>query len=222
MAKKAENEWISIGDMLSSFVAVLIMIIIGMQQQSSMNNYSGAENLKNGLIDIAGNSDSSIVFEDGGSYYKLILKSTTFRIGSPLLTDSIRNLIIKQSDTFFNILDTSNIIIRVEGHADSIPIISNRRIIVNSPINEPGKSKNLELSYDYDNVMLSLQRAMEIKRLLAYDWSNKHNKDTCKKVIERVSVLGYGFNKPITRNPNESDRNRRVEIYFEYLPTKQF
>jgi len=204
----AFDEWIPLSDMLACCVAVLLMIILIIEQKSSIAQVPGAEGLREALVDIDTGSDGAISFFDGIDYYKLVLDSATFELGSPELKDENLELILSKEEELLDVLLDSSFIIRIEGHADANPLSSLNRINIASP--------RLTRQYDYDNTLLSLLRAMEVKRVLAEQWSSgRLPRDELERVIEKVSVSGYGSNRPINRKDPKAAENRRVEIYFE-------
>ena len=201
------DEWIPLSDMLACCVAVLLMIILIIEQRPSINKLPGTEGLKEALMRIEGESENGkIYFVDGGDHYKLVLSTESFELGSPMIKDNIRDLIISAEEKILSTLIESSIIIRVEGHADAKPLYSSKKLSVVNP--KPHKT----YQYNYDNVLLSLQRAMEVKQLLVDKWARRDISDT---VREKVSVSGYGSNRPVNRKKPLAAENRRVEIYFE-------
>ena len=203
------DEWIPLSDMLACCVAVLLMIILIIEQKSSIAQVSGADGLRNALVEIAKGSNGAINFYDGTNYYKLVLDNATFDLGSPELTRGNRNLILSKGEEILSVLLDSSFIMRIEGHADANPLNSLSQINITSP--------KLTRQYDYDNTLLSLLRAMEVKRVLAEHWKtvSKLPNEELKIALEKVSVSGYGANRPINREDPKAPENRRVEIYFE-------
>ncbi|MFH1760112.1 MAG: flagellar motor protein MotB [bacterium] len=119
------------------------------------------------------------------------------KISDPVLFD-VGNAQIKSS--FTPVLNTlAEVVkeqpeaeIRVEGHTD------------NTPINTPQFPSNWELS---------AARAMEVVKLLAFKYGVNPS---------RLSGVGYGEYRPVEKNSTAENKkkNRRIEVYIEYLKKK--
>ena len=210
------SEWIPLSDMLACCVAVLLMVILVIEQRPSIAQMQGSKSLREALIDISEGSDGAIGFYESDRFFRLDLTTKSFEIGSPELTPFNRKLITDRSNSILAALRDS-FIIRIEGHADANPLYSSNLVTVTSPDLRRNRSNNLysKLQYSYDNVLLSLQRAMEVKRIFSEQWKLGLNQDDFKNAIEKVSVSGYGSNRPSNLDDPTAEENRRVEIYFE-------
>ncbi|MBX3473229.1 MAG: OmpA family protein [Planctomycetes bacterium] len=112
-----------------------------------------------------------------------------FKSGSWELTDGTKSTLKKLAATMKGKMDSSNSVIRIDGHTDSDPI------------------KNLAKSGIKDNVHLSTMRAMAVREYLS-------GKD-CGLPIDRIFVAGFGEYWPVEpgKDSKSKQRNRRVEIY---------
>ncbi len=209
MAEHKENEWVSVADMMSSFVAVLIMVILTIDQGSGggQAGIKVRKALNDKLNGIVSESDSTILYKWGVSGDTLVLSEGVFESGSPKLLKKMQEILSASSKTIHEILKSPFYLARVEGHSDTVSYKNGPQL----KVERPNKDSLIVLKYRYDNVLLSLQRAMEARRVIVSGWNISD--------AENVSLLGYGPNKPIDKNALAP--NRRVEITFEYLPNQK-
>ena len=129
------------------------------------------------------------VIRDGTSGYRFVLReSVLFGTGSSDLSEEGQRALGRVADA----LRGGNQRISVEGHTDDVPV----------------KKEETRKRYPRGNIELSVGRAFAV-----YDWMIKDGG------IEeaRVSVVGFGPNRPVAPNTNDMNRwrNRRVEIRIE-------
>lgn len=207
---KNNSYWVSISDLMSGVVGVLILFfvmailsIVGSQiaaeqqkQKMLEESQKGAYNVVQKLSEKHKNNKDIEFFPEE----KLIrLADTSFTQGSACISNEQKILLQQQiSPEIINELSKNrNLSVQIEGHTDVTPVGSR------------GYSNYRACAPFDDNYTLSAGRAREARNAL-FSSIDRSTVDWMK----RVSVVGYGADRLIdTKNP-ESAQNRRVEIRF--------
>jgi chemotaxis protein MotB len=200
--KDKPSEWVSISDLMSSVVAVVVLLLVISVLQNQVAAESGEivqrevvtkflTELKNNLIK---QGADSLVYIDINSQ-KIILPDNVFSSGSACVTPKAKEAVMlfqKDLITVLNTVKTTQVL--VEGHTDNVPV---QRPVIDY-------IKNCTV-YD-DNYTLSAARAREVRQLLVNSLNTEYSK--------RFIVAGYGDSHPLNGiNPSDS-KNRRVQIHF--------
>lgn len=203
---KKNNYWISIGDLMSGVVGVLVLFfvitilaVITSQVAIQEEKQRGAREVVRKLKEQSRNNNLSQGVEFFIDQGLIRLTDTSFAQGSACINDNQKYLL--QHDMSNIIIEelskNENLGVQIEGHTDIVPVsTSNSRIFRSCA------------PFD-DNYTLSAGRAREARNAIFSQYS-----DISDNWIKRISVVGYGPDRLIdTENPN-SDKNRRVEIRF--------
>lgn len=185
------NPWISIADLLSSVVMVVlllfVMAVVGPkyaleQQRTDIMKQMGiklSSYQSSGMLKI--HSDKNM----------LEFTSVTFESGSARLTEATEKMV---SDLSPFLLDSMNefkeMEILIEGHTDPSPV---------SAVSNVG-------GYYANNIQLSTLRAANVREALL---NNMGNSDDLKR---RIGVAGYGETRLKNTQDPFSAENRRIEV----------
>lgn len=207
--KDKSNEWISVADLMSGVMAVVMLLLVVsvvQKAQADIKHKREEERVEETrkksvfqiLTDIKTETDDHSVsdlikfnFLEG----RMTLDDGLFDKGSACVPSQI-------FDAFNNIhsilerflTDNKSALIYIEGHTDSLK--------VNHPVTNYKKYCTV---YD-DNFTLSAARAREARNLLVSNLNSKQS--------SRIIVAGYGDSRLIEGIEPEDGRNRRVEIRF--------
>lgn len=213
--QKKPSEWVSISDLMSGVMAVVMLMLVISVLQNTYAEIKHKQELEGGqksqqqkvqkmMTDMKNSvskqgADGLVDFNlDQG---KITLKDNVFARGSACITPQAAQAFNSIQDKIGQFLTDSQYAgIYVEGHTDNLP--------VGSPVTN---FQQFCTVYD-DNFTLSAARAREARKLLI----GKLNAATAKRVI----VAGYGDSQPLKGIPPEDARNRRVEVKFAFLPTQ--
>lgn len=210
--QKKPSEWVSISDLMSGVMAVVMLLLVisvlqktyaEMKHKQAIENASQTQqqNMKKILGDI-----KTSVTQDGAENLidfninqgKITLKDSVFARGSACITPEAQQAFTKIQDKISDFLIKSPYAgILVEGHTDNIP--------VGAPVTNYAQFCTV---YD-DNFTLSAARAREARKLLI----GKLDVETAKRIV----VAGYGDSQPLQGVAPESASNRRVEVKFIIL-----
>lgn len=207
--KDKPNEWVSISDLMSGVMAVVMLLLVMSVLQKNYSELKHKEMLEQGeaaqrqkvttmlkelksSIEQKGASEL-IDFDFTGN--RITMKENTFEKGSACLTDLATEALLSMEDQVKKHLQNgSNYSVFVEGHTDSDP--------VSVPVTDYQKYCTV---YD-DNFTLSSARAREARKLLITHLNEQQAK--------RVIVAGYGDSQPLPNLQSKDPKNRRVEIRF--------
>ena len=213
--QKKPSEWVSISDLMSGVMAVVMLMLVISVLQNTYAEIKHKQELEDGqksqqqkvqkmMTDMKNSvskqgADGLVDFNlDQG---KITLKDNVFARGSACITPQAAQAFNSIQDKIGQFLTDSQYAgIYVEGHTDNLP--------VGSPVTN---FQQFCTVYD-DNFTLSAARAREARKLLI----GKLDDATAKRVI----VAGYGDSQPLKGIPPEDARNRRVEVKFAFLPTQ--
>ncbi len=193
-----DNEWISIGDLMSGAVTVIIVLLA-----ISILHYEGRfENPDAGIQTdlkpifkvLKEDFKNDLFIELDTINYKIKLAGNSgFDIGKSNLTSNIINKMNLHKKRFKEVLENNpEYFISIEGHADVANVVST---LYDTCGCKYGCS---------DNISLSLARAQAMRNLLIENWENS--------MKERVVCIGFGSN--FYDKSKSDDQNRRVEIIF--------
>lgn len=207
--KDKPNEWVSISDLMSGVMAVVMLLLVMSVLQKTYSELKHKEMLEQGeaaqrqkvttmlkelksSIEQKGASEL-IDFDFTGN--RITMKENTFEKGSACLTDLATEALLSMEDQVHKHLQNgNNYSVFVEGHTDSDP--------VSVPVTDYQKYCTV---YD-DNFTLSSARAREARKLLITNLNEQQAK--------RVIVAGYGDSQPLPNLQSKDPKNRRVEIRF--------
>ncbi len=209
MSQKKPSEWVSISDLMSGVMAVVMLLLVISVLQSTyaemkyQQELEGSEKSQKQQLTATLNEIKNAVAIQGGhdlidfniEQGKITLKDSVFAKGSACITPQAAQSFTNIQDKIASFLQQSKQAgIFVEGHTDNIP--------VSQPVTDFQRFCTV---YD-DNYTLSAARAREARRLLIGNLD-----DT---IAKRVIVAGYGDSQPINGLSPESSANRRVEVRF--------
>ena len=205
--QKKPSEWISIADLMSGVMAVVMLLLVisvlqntyaEMKHKQEMESSQQNEHQK--IATLLEDIQSSVTEQGAGDLIdfnleqsKITLKDNVFARGSACITPEAKIAFSNIEDKITSFLQqSSNARIFVEGHTDNIP--------VSQPVTD---YKRFCTVYD-DNYTLSAARAREARKLLVGQLDTS--------IAKRIIVAGYGDSQPIKGIPPENDANRRVEV----------
>lgn len=207
--QKKPSEWVSISDLMSGVMAVVMLLLVISVLQNTYAEIKHKQEMEGGQVaqkqkittmlkDVkesvsAQGADNLIDFnvEQG----KITLKDNVFARGSACITPQAVKAFVSIQDKIATLLaESEQTSIFVEGHTDNLP--------VGSPVTNYQQFCTV---YD-DNFTLSAARAREARKLLI----GKLDDSTAKRVI----VAGYGESQPLANIDPADARNRRVEVRF--------
>ncbi|BFM02448.1 hypothetical protein Psyaliredsea_10950 [Psychrobacter alimentarius] len=207
LSAKKPSEWISIADLMSGVMAVVMLLLVisvlqntyaEVKHKQEMANSQQSEKQK--MVALLQEIQSSVTAQGAGDLIdfnieqgKITLKDNVFARGSACITPEAQKAFTNIEDKITSFLQqSSNAKIFVEGHTDNIP--------VSKPVTDYQRFCTV---YD-DNYTLSAARAREARKLLVGQLDTS--------IAKRIIVAGYGDSQPIKGIPPEDDANRRVEV----------
>lgn len=205
--QKKPSEWISIADLMSGVMAVVVLLLVisvlqntyaEIKHKQAMENSQQSDRQK--VATLLEDIQTSVAAQGAGNLIdfnmeqsKITLKDNVFARGSACITPEAQLAFSNIEDKIMNFLQQSaNARIFVEGHTDNIP--------VSRPVTDYQRFCTV---YD-DNYTLSAARAREARKLLIGQLD--------PSIAKRIIVAGYGDSQPIKGIPPEDDANRRVEV----------
>lgn len=207
--QKKPSEWVSISDLMSGVLAVVMLLLVISVLQKTYAEIKHKQELEGGQQGRQQQMTTTLnaieqEFQHQGianlidfniSQGKITLKDSVFARGSACITPEAARAFADIQDKIGNFLQSEKYAsIFVEGHTDNIP--------VSQPVLDYQKFCTV---YD-DNYTLSAARAREARKLLI------GNLDA--DVAKRVVVAGYGDSQPIEGIDPSSPANRRVVVRF--------
>ena len=183
------NPWISIADLLSSVVLVVLLLFvmaaIAPKYSAEMTRQRVMSRFNTNLADYESAGQLRIYVD------KSILEftSVTFDQGSAILNESTTSLVKDLSKNLKKIMEENpKLEVLIEGHTDPMP--------VTQVMNVGGYYEN--------NIQLSSLRAANVRESLLNAMGNGYAK--------RIGVAGYGDTRLKNTKDKYSSENRRVEI----------
>jgi len=205
--QKKPSEWISIADLMSGVMAVVMLLLVISVLQNTYAEVKHKQEMANSqqsgkqkMVALLQEVKSSVTAQGAGDLIdfnieqgKITLKDNVFARGSACITPEAQKAFSNIEDKITSFLQqSSNAKIFVEGHTDNIP--------VSKPVTDYQRFCTV---YD-DNYTLSAARAREARKLLVGQLDTS--------IAKRIIVAGYGDSQPIKGIPPEDDANRRVEV----------
>ena len=207
--KDKPNEWVSISDLMSGVMAVVMLLLVmsvlqktysdSKHQQESEQGIAAKKKVLDNMLNslqssVANQSVSNIVAFDIENS-KITLKESVFERGSACITPTAKSALNEvQNKVNEFLLSNPTATVVIEGHTDSA--------IVTAPVTDITRFCTV---YD-DNFTLSAARAREARKVLIGKLSEKETR--------RLIVAGYGDSQPLDNLNSEDPKNRRVEIQF--------
>lgn len=205
--QKKPSEWISIADLMSGVMAVVMLLLVisvlqntyaEIKHKQVMENSQQSDRQK--IATLLEDIQTSVAAQGAGNLIdfnmeqsKITLKDNVFARSSACITPEAKTAFNNIEDKITSFLQqSSKAKIFVEGHTDNIP--------VSQPVTDYRRFCTV---YD-DNYTLSAARAREARKLLVGQLDNS--------IAKRIIVAGYGDSQPIKGIPPEDDANRRVEV----------
>ncbi|MGM3185251.1 OmpA/MotB family protein [Dickeya oryzae] len=207
--KDKPNEWVSISDLMSGVMAVVMLLLVmsvlqktwsdikhkqEMEQGANAQRAKVGEMLGNIKASLNGTENEGLVALDVNSQ-KITLRDGVFNRGSACIASQASQAFTTieiQVVKFLNEFSTGQVFI--EGYTDNSPVV---RPVTNF--------ESFCTVYD-DNFTLSAARAREARKFIVGDLA--------PAIARRVSVAGYGDSQPIPGIPPEDARQRRIEVRF--------
>lgn len=187
--RKKRNPWISIADLLSSVVLILLLLYVmasivpKFTQEAKKNDMMNQ--LETALTTYEENGQLKIHKDSG----MLEFTSITFDSGSAEVTGDTKKLIADLAQKVKQYMDQQDDMeILVEGHTDPA--------VIHNVLNRGG--------YFSDNVQLSTLRAANVRKELLANMGTQY--------AQRIGVSGYGDTRLKNKNNPLSSENRRIEI----------
>lgn len=207
--QKKPSEWVSISDLMSGVMGVVMLLLVisvlqstyaeikhkQEMQQGKQGQQQKMQNLLSDLQKSVEQQGANQLFDFNLTQGKITLKDNIFDKGSACITPQAMETLKSIQDKISAFLASSNqTTIFVEGHTDNIP--------VSQPVTDFQRFCTV---YD-DNYTLSAARAREARKLLI----GNLDETTAKRVI----VAGYGDSQPLVGVRPEDSSNRRVVVRF--------
>ncbi len=213
--QKKPSEWVSISDLMSGVMAVVMLLLVisvlqntyaEMKHKQEMENTQ--QNQQKKMVSLLKDIESSVSSQGAEDLIdfnleqgKITLKDNVFARGSACITPTAQQALSNIQDKIAHFLKQSEQAeIFVEGHTDNIP--------VSKPVTNYQQFCTV---YD-DNYTLSAARAREARKLLIGTLNNS--------LSRRIIVAGYGDSQPLKGIPPENAMNRRVEVRFTVVAKK--
>ncbi|MCO4315097.1 flagellar motor protein MotB [Pectobacterium versatile] len=212
--KDKPNEWVSISDLMSGVMAVVMLLLVMSVLQKTWSDIKHKQEMEQGVnaqrakvgemlgnikASLNGTANEGLVALDVNSQ-KITLRDGVFNRGSACIAAQANQAfatIETQVVQFLNEFTTGQVFI--EGYTDNLPVT---RPVTNF--------ESFCTVYD-DNFTLSAARAREARKFIVGDLA--------PAIARRVIVAGYGDSQPIPGVPPEDARQRRIEVRF-VLPEK--
>lgn len=207
--QKKPSEWVSISDLMSGVMAVVMLLLVisvlqstyaeikhkqeleGSQKSQQQKIADTLTDIKNEVMNQGGNGLIDFNLDQG----KITLKDSVFAQGSACITPEAAQAFTSiQGKIELFLKESARTSIFVEGHTD------------NAPVSKPVTDFNKFCTVYDDNYTLSAARAREARKLLI---------GTLDEVsAKRIIVAGYGDSQPLSGVTPDSSANRRVVVSF--------
>ncbi|WP_130831881.1 OmpA/MotB family protein [[Erwinia] mediterraneensis] len=212
--KDKPNEWVSISDLMSGVMAVVMLLLVMSVLQKTWSDIKHKQEMEHGInaqrarvgemlgsikTTLDGTANEGLVALDVNSQ-KITLRDGIFNRGSACIASRASQALTTietQVVRFLNEFKSGQVYI--EGYTDNLPVT---RPVTNF--------ESFCTVYD-DNFTLSAARAREARKFIVGDLA--------QAFARRVIVAGYGDSQPIPGIAPEDARQRRIEVRF-VLPEK--
>ena len=212
--KDKPNEWVSISDLMSGVMAVVMLLLVMSVLQKTWSDIKHKQEMKQGVnaqrarvgemlgsikTTLDGTANEGLVALDVNSQ-KITLRDGVFNRGSACIaSQASQALATIETQVVRFLTEFRSGQVYIEGYTDNLPVT---RPVTNF--------ESFCTVYD-DNFTLSAARAREARKFIVGDLA--------QAFARRVIVAGYGDSQPIPGVAPEDARQRRIEVRF-VLPEK--
>ena len=212
--KDKPNEWVSISDLMSGVMAVVMLLLVMSVLQKTWSDIKHKQEMEQGINTqrarvgemlgsikntLDGTANEGLVALDVNSQ-KITLRDGVFNRGSACIASQASQALATIETQVVRFLsEFTSGQVYIEGYTDNLPVT---RPVTNFEV--------FCTVYD-DNFTLSAARAREARKFIVGDLA--------PVVARRVIVAGYGDSQPIPGVAPEDARQRRIEVRF-VLPEK--
>lgn len=212
--KDKPNEWVSISDLMSGVMAVVMLLLVMSVLQKTWSDIKHKQEMEQGInaqrarvgemlgsikTTLDGTANEGLVALDVNSQ-KITLRDGVFNRGSACIaSQASQALATIETQVVRFLTEFRSGQVYIEGYTDNLPVT---RPVTNF--------ESFCTVYD-DNFTLSAARAREARKFIVGDLATAF--------ARRVIVAGYGDSQPIPGVAPEDARQRRIEVRF-VLPEK--
>ena len=212
--KDKPNEWVSISDLMSGVMAVVMLLLVMSVLQKTWSDIKHKQEMEQGInaqrarvgdmlgsikTTLDGTANEGLVALDVNSQ-KITLRDGVFNRGSACIaSQASQALATIETQVVRFLTEFRSGQVYIEGYTDNLPVT---RPVTNF--------ESFCTVYD-DNFTLSAARAREARKFIVGDLA--------QAFARRVIVAGYGDSQPIPGVAPEDARQRRIEVRF-VLPEK--
>lgn len=212
--KDKPNEWVSISDLMSGVMAVVMLLLVMSVLQKTWSDIKHKQEMEQGVnaqrarvgemlgsikTTLDGTANEGLVALDVNSQ-KITLRDGVFNRGSACIaSQASQALATIETQVVRFLTEFRSGQVYIEGYTDNLPVT---RPVTNF--------ESFCTVYD-DNFTLSVARAREARKFIVGDLA--------QAFARRVIVAGYGDSQPIPGVAPEDARQRRIEVRF-VLPEK--
>lgn len=212
--KDKPNEWVSISDLMSGVMAVVMLLLVMSVLQKTWSDIKHKQEMEQGInaqrarvgemlgsikTTLDGTANEGLVALDVNSQ-KITLRDGVFNRGSACIaSQASQALATIETQVVRFLTEFRSGQVYIEGYTDNLPVT---RPVTNFEV--------FCTVYD-DNFTLSAARAREARKFIVGDLA--------QAFARRVIVAGYGDSQPIPGVAPEDARQRRIEVRF-VLPEK--
>jgi len=212
--KDKPNEWVSISDLMSGVMAVVMLLLVMSVLQKTWSDIKHKQEMEKGInaqrarveemlrsikTTLDGTANEGLVALDVNSQ-KITLRDGVFNRGSACIaSQASQALATIETQVVRFLTEFKSGQVYIEGYTDNLPVT---RPVTNFEV--------FCTVYD-DNFTLSAARAREARKFIVGDLAPTFSR--------RVIVAGYGDSQPIPGVAPEDARQRRIEVRF-VLPEK--
>lgn len=212
--KDKPNEWVSISDLMSGVMAVVMLLLVMSVLQKTWSDIKHKQEMEHGIntqrarvgemlgsikTTLDGTANEGLVALDVNSQ-KITLRDGVFNRGSACIASQASQALATIETQVVRFLsEFRSGQVYIEGYTDNLPVT---RPVTNFDV--------FCTVYD-DNFTLSAARAREARKFIVGDLA--------PAFARRVIVAGYGDSQPIPGVAPEDARQRRIEVRF-VLPEK--
>ncbi|MDV0561863.1 MULTISPECIES: flagellar motor protein MotB [Enterobacteriaceae] len=212
--KDKPNEWVSISDLMSGVMAVVMLLLVMSVLQKTWSDIKHKQEMEQGINTqrarvgemlgsikntLDGTANEGLVALDVNSQ-KITLRDGVFNRGSACIASQASQALATIETQVVRFLsEFTSGQVYIEGYTDNLPVT---RPVTNFEV--------FCTVYD-DNFTLSAARAREARKFIVGDLA--------PVFARRVIVAGYGDSQPIPGVAPEDARQRRIEVRF-VLPEK--
>ena len=212
--KDKPNEWVSISDLMSGVMAVVMLLLVMSVLQKTWSDIKHKQEMEQGInaqrarvgemlgsikTTLDGTANEGLVALDVNSQ-KITLRDGVFNRGSACIASQASQALATIETQVVRFLsEFTSGQVYIEGYTDNLPVT---RPVTNFEV--------FCTVYD-DNFTLSAARAREARKFIVGDLA--------PAFARRVIVAGYGDSQPIPGVAPEDARQRRIEVRF-VLPEK--